>query len=95
MRLIITYGRDDESLMIKSIVEFAVGIAREKYGVPIEVYEVQLEGIKGVRVELEGNGEVHLEEAPSLNDLVEALVVAGNLLKPSTTYIGGETLATG
>jgi hypothetical protein len=95
MRLIITYGRDDESLMIKSIVEFAVGIAREKYGVPIEVYEVQLEGIKGVRVELEGNGEVHLEEAPSLNDLVEALVVAGSLLKPSTPYIGGETLATG
>uniref|UniRef100_A0A7J3XZS6 Uncharacterized protein n=1 Tax=Thermogladius calderae TaxID=1200300 RepID=A0A7J3XZS6_9CREN len=95
MRLIITYGRDDESLMIKSIVEFAVGIAREKYGVPIEVYEVQLEGIKGVRVELEGNGEVHLEEAPSLNDLVEALVVAGSLLKSSTPYIGGETLATG
>jgi hypothetical protein len=95
MRLIITYGRDDESLMIKSIVEFAVGIAREKYGVPIEVYEVQLEGIKGVRVELEGNGEVHLEEAPSLNDLVEALVVAGSLLKPSIPYIGGETLATG
>ncbi|NAZ27271.1 MAG: hypothetical protein GU348_03890 [Thermogladius sp.] len=95
MRLIITYGRDDESLMIKSIVEFAVGIAREKYGVPIEVYEVRLEGIKGVRVELEGNGEVHLEEAPSLNDLVEALVVAGSLLKPSTPYIGGETLATG
>jgi hypothetical protein len=95
MRLIITYGGDDESLMIKSIVEFAVGIAREKYGVPIEVYEVQLEGIKGVRIELEGNGEVHLEEAPSLNDLVEALVVAGSLLKPSTPYIGGETLATG
>jgi hypothetical protein len=95
MRLIITYGGDDASLMIKSIVEFAVEIAREKYGVPIEVLEVELEGVKGVRIELEGGGEVHLEEAPSLNDLVEALVVAGNLLKHSTPNVGGETLAAG
>ncbi|AFK51724.1 hypothetical protein TCELL_1301 [Thermogladius calderae 1633] len=94
MDLTVIYGNDEWSMMIKSIVDFAVEIARREYGVKVEVYEVVLEGFKGVNLEIDGVRELHIVDVPSVRELVEVLVVASRITIPITPSLGETGLAT-
>ena len=94
MDLTVFYGNDELSMMIKSIVDFAVEIARRDYGVRVEVYEVVLEGFKGVKLEIDGVRELHIADVPSVRELVEVLVVASRITAPTPPSLGEPGLAT-
>ncbi|WP_440059676.1 hypothetical protein ACSU1N_00515 [Thermogladius sp. 4427co] len=76
MEVLVIHGRDDNSLLIKSIVDYALQLVGRDYGLDITIREIEFGEVSGVVLKVDGLREIYIREPPGLKDLVEAILIA-------------------